>query len=53
MYMLSNDTKSTIFNAAESDENLVGLHSSTVSEIFYNGSDPNLKQVRIVCSNCM
>jgi len=44
MYHLVNGTKKTLFNAAESDENLAGLKSSTVSEIFFNGSDPNLKQ---------
>ena len=43
-YILTNGTKKSLFNAAEVDKNLAGLSSSTVSEIFFNGSDPNLKQ---------
>ncbi|KAF2029615.1 hypothetical protein EK21DRAFT_100997 [Setomelanomma holmii] len=43
-YVIANGTKNTLFNAAEHDENLAGLSSSTFSEIFFNGSDPNLKQ---------
>jgi dipeptidyl aminopeptidase/acylaminoacyl peptidase len=43
-YLLTNGTKKPIFNAAESDPNLAGLSSASFSEIFFNGSDPDLKQ---------
>jgi dipeptidyl aminopeptidase/acylaminoacyl peptidase len=43
-YVLADGTKNTLFNAADVDENLAGLSSSTFSEIFFNGSDPNLHQ---------
>jgi dipeptidyl aminopeptidase/acylaminoacyl peptidase len=43
-YTLTNGTKNTIFDASASDEEFAGLGSHLVSEIFFNGSDPNLKQ---------
>lgn len=43
-YTLVNGTKKTLFDASTVDPNLAGLSSATVSEIFFNGSDPNLKQ---------
>jgi dipeptidyl aminopeptidase/acylaminoacyl peptidase len=43
-YILSNGQKQPLFNAADVDVNLAGCNSNTFSEIFYNGSDPNLKQ---------
>ncbi|KAL6710353.1 Dipeptidyl-peptidase 5 [Coniothyrium glycines] len=43
-YISTNGTKKSLFNAAEVDPNLAGFGAHTVSEFFFNGSDPNLKQ---------
>ncbi|KAL5116518.1 Prolyl oligopeptidase [Pleosporales sp. CAS-2024a] len=43
-YILANGTKNTLLDASTVDPNLAGLNSASVSDIFYNGSDPNLKQ---------
>lgn len=43
-YTLTNGTKKTLFDASQVDANLAGLSSATVSEFFFNGSDPKLKQ---------
>lgn len=43
-YISTNGTKKSLFNAAEVDANLAGLGSHTVSEFFFNGSNPALKQ---------
>jgi len=43
-YTLSNGTKNTIFSAADHDAQFADLKADHVSEIFFNGSDPNLKQ---------
>jgi dipeptidyl aminopeptidase/acylaminoacyl peptidase len=44
IYTLSNGVKNTLFDAVNVDPNLAGLSASTVSEFFFNGSDPMLKQ---------
>jgi dipeptidyl aminopeptidase/acylaminoacyl peptidase len=43
-YTLSNGTKNVIFSAADHDAEFADLKADHVSEIFFNGSDPNLKQ---------
>jgi len=43
-YILKDGQKNTIFDASLVDANLAGLSSATVSEIFFNGSDPKLQQ---------
>jgi len=43
-YILKDGVKKTIFDASQVDPNLAGLGSHTVSEIFFNGSNPELKQ---------
>lgn len=43
-YISTNGTKKSLFNAAEVDPNLAGLGAHTVSEFFFNGSNPELKQ---------
>ncbi|KAF2129662.1 hypothetical protein P153DRAFT_23666 [Dothidotthia symphoricarpi CBS 119687] len=40
-YILANGTKNSLFSANLVDENLAGLGPHTVSEIFFNASDPN------------
>jgi dipeptidyl aminopeptidase/acylaminoacyl peptidase len=40
----ANGAKKTLFDASTVDKNLAGLSSASVSEIFFNGSDPDLKQ---------
>jgi len=43
-YILADGEKKTLFDASQVDPNLAGLGSHTVSEIFFNGSNPELKQ---------
>jgi dipeptidyl aminopeptidase/acylaminoacyl peptidase len=43
-YTLTDGTKKTLFDASQVDPNLAGLGSHTVSEFFFNGSNPDLKQ---------
>ncbi|KAF1937726.1 alpha/beta-hydrolase [Clathrospora elynae] len=43
-YILANGTKNTLFDASQVDPNLAGLGAHTVSEFFFNGSNPDLKQ---------
>ncbi|THW26576.1 alpha/beta-hydrolase [Aureobasidium pullulans] len=42
--IVSNGTKKTLFDASSVDQNLAGLGAHTVSEIFYNGSNPATQQ---------
>ncbi|KAF1846517.1 uncharacterized protein K460DRAFT_386719 [Cucurbitaria berberidis CBS 394.84] len=43
-YTVTNGTKKTLFDASTVDKNLAGLGSHTVSEVFFNGSNPKLNQ---------
>ncbi|CAO2654966.1 Nn.00g116990.m01.CDS01 [Neocucurbitaria sp. VM-36] len=42
--VITNGTKNTLFDASQVDENLAGLSAATVSEFFFNGSNPDLDQ---------